>query len=80
MDFISAYGLDGDATKLAFSVRNAAKDVGYYAKMAESLGATSIMSGSTLTALETARDTGYADKLVPDLVDFYAARFSDGDA
>ena len=30
MDFVKAYGVDGNPEMLAFTVRNAAKDVGYY--------------------------------------------------
>ena len=30
MDFVKAYAVDGDPTKLAFAVRNGRKDVGYY--------------------------------------------------
>ncbi|MEP2472029.1 MAG: NAD-binding protein, partial [Paracoccaceae bacterium] len=75
MDFVSAYGLEGDATKLAFSIRNAAKDVGYYGQMADGLGVQSIMSASTKSALETARDNGRADQMVAEMVDFYVERF-----
>lgn len=75
MDFVAAYGVDGDASKLAFSVRNAAKDVGYYAKMAEDLGAATVMSGSTLSALKTATEDGRGDHMVGQMVDFYVDRF-----
>ncbi|MEP1535706.1 MAG: NAD(P)-dependent oxidoreductase [Paracoccaceae bacterium] len=75
MDFVSAYGLEGDASKLAFSIRNAAKDVGYYGQMADGLGVQSIMSVSTKSALETARDNGRADQMVAEMVDFFAERF-----
>ena len=75
MDFVSAYGLEGDATKLAFSIRNAAKDVGYYGQMADDLGAQSLMSTSVKSALETARDDGRGDQMVAEMVDFFAERF-----
>ncbi|MEQ6202851.1 NAD(P)-dependent oxidoreductase [Sulfitobacter sp. HNIBRBA2951] len=75
MDFVKAYGVDGDATKLEFAIKNAAKDVGYYARMTEDAGVDSIMSKGTLEALTTARDEGQADDMVSQMVDFYAKRF-----
>ena len=77
MDFIKAYGIDGNPEALAFSVRNAAKDVGYYRKMAQDLGADTIMSGCANEALTTAVEQGMGDNLVPQMVDFFAKRFSD---
>ena len=77
MDFIKAYGIDGNAEALAFSVRNAAKDVGYYRKMAQDLGADTIMSACANEALTTAVEQGMGDNLVPQMVDFFAKRFSD---
>jgi len=77
MDFIKAYGIDGNPETLAFSVRNAAKDVGYYRKMAQDLGADTIMSGCANEALTTAVEQGMGDNLVPQMVDFFATRFSD---
>jgi 2-hydroxy-3-oxopropionate reductase len=75
MDFIKAYGVDGDAQKLAFAVKNAAKDVGYYAQMARDASVESLMSGCALRALNEARDAGHGDLLVPQMVDVFAARF-----
>jgi len=76
MDFIKSYAIDGDPQKLAFTVRNAAKDVGYYGQMAESLGAESLMSTSARQALSKALEDGRGDDLVPQLVDFYHAHFA----
>ncbi|WP_254796996.1 NAD(P)-dependent oxidoreductase [Sulfitobacter albidus] len=75
MDFVKAYGVEGDPSMLAFAIKNAAKDVGYYARMAEEAGVDSIMSKGTLSALETARDTGQADEMVSQMVDFYVKKF-----
>ncbi|MEM1130184.1 MAG: NAD(P)-dependent oxidoreductase [Pseudomonadota bacterium] len=74
MDFMAAYALDGDPSKLAFSIRNAAKDVGYYDQMARDAGAPSVMAGGALGALRDATETGMGEALVPELVDFYAKR------
>lgn len=75
MDFVTAYGVEGDATKLAFAIKNAAKDVGYYAQMATDAGVDSIMSKGALAALNEARDTGQADDMVSQMVDFYVGKF-----
>lgn len=76
MDFVKAYGVDKDPTMLQFAIKNAAKDVGYYAQMAKDAGVDSIMSQGTLSALEQARDDGQADEMVSQMVDFYAKRFT----
>ena len=75
MDFVKAYAIDGNPEMLAFSVRNASKDVGYYAQMAENLNADSIMSACARRGLAAAIEDGMADALVPQMVDFYARRF-----
>ncbi|MGA9252190.1 MAG: NAD(P)-dependent oxidoreductase [Roseobacter sp.] len=75
MDFVKGYGVDGDPNQLAFAIKNAAKDVGYYAQMADDAGVDSIMSKCALAALNEARDNGRADDMVSQMVDFYAAKF-----
>lgn len=75
MDFVKGYGVDGDPYQLAFAIKNAAKDVGYYARMADEAGVESIMSKCALAALNEARDTGRADDMVSQMVDFYTAKF-----
>ncbi|SEM02130.1 2-hydroxy-3-oxopropionate reductase [Roseovarius azorensis] len=69
MDFIRNYAVEG-RIDLAFSVANAAKDVGYYRQMAEDLGLTSRMSGAADATLSTARDGGDGDIMVPQMVDW----------
>jgi 3-hydroxyisobutyrate dehydrogenase-like beta-hydroxyacid dehydrogenase len=75
MDFVKGYGVDGDPNQLAFAIKNAAKDVGYYAEMAQEAGVDSIMSKCALSALTEARDNGRADDMVSQMVDFYVAKF-----
>ncbi|AML52854.1 NAD(P)-dependent oxidoreductase [Falsihalocynthiibacter arcticus] len=75
MDFVKSYGVDNDPTQLAFTIKNAAKDVGYYARMAEDAKLDSIMVKGPLEALNTARDNGQADEMVSQMVDFYVRRF-----
>ncbi len=75
MDFVTAYAIDGNPRMLEFTIRNAAKDVGYYGRMAEDAGAMSIMSKCAETALTEALDEGHGDKLVAHMVDVFSARF-----
>jgi 2-hydroxy-3-oxopropionate reductase len=76
MDFIKSYAIDGQTDVLAFAVKHAKKDLGYYSGMAEDAGADSIMSQCTRQALEQASANGFADRMVPEMVDFFANRFT----
>lgn len=78
MDFMAAYALDGDPSKLAFSLNNATKDVGYYQQMTEEAGAPSVMAPAPLAALREAVDQGRGERLVPELLDYYLAKLADG--
>jgi 2-hydroxy-3-oxopropionate reductase len=71
MDFIKEQAIAGDI-KLEFSVKNGLKDVGYYVDMAEKLGYNSPISLGTKKSLSTASDDGWADKMVPELVDYFS--------
>lgn len=71
MDFVKAYGVDGDSTKLGFSIRNASKDVGYYRQMSLDLGVDSTMSTSTNKAFTSAVEQGMGDNMVSEMVDFF---------
>ncbi len=74
MDFIKAQAIDGKPDALAFSVRNALKDVGYYVRMVEEAGASSLMAVGALSALREAEAAGRGDSMVPEQVDFLAER------
>ena len=74
MDFVSAYALRDDPNQLAFSIRNAAKDVRYYGEMSEAMGATSIMSQCAKAGLTQATEEGRGDDMVSQMVDFYVAK------
>ncbi len=76
MDFVTANAIDKQTDKLAFSIANASKDVGYYAAMADNHGVASLMSPSTLAALKAANADGWGDRMVSEMVDFTAARFA----
>ncbi len=75
MDFIRAYAVDGDAKALAFSIRNALKDVTYYGRMSDDLGAPSVMSACARRALSDAVEAGDGDRMVPEMTDVFARRF-----
>lgn len=72
MDFIKANAVDGKPDVLAFSIKNARKDVGYYASMADEAGMLSVMSPATKQALGMAVATGFGERMVPEMVDFLA--------
>ena len=71
MEFIRNYAVDGQVD-LAFSVANAAKDVGYYRQMAGDLGLESRMSTAADATLREARDGGDGGIMVPEMVDWMA--------
>ncbi|PCJ83194.1 MAG: 6-phosphogluconate dehydrogenase [Hyphomicrobiales bacterium] len=74
MDFIRAQAIDGDI-QLAFTVANARKDVGYYSKMADDLDVPSLMSFAAKNTLGLAKAQGYGDRMVPEMVDYFAELF-----
>lgn len=78
MDFIKANAVDGVPDMLAFSIANARKDVGYYAAMADELGAPSFVSPATKQALALAKAQGWGDRMVPEMVDYIAETFAGG--
>ncbi len=74
MDMVKAYGVDGVPDQLAFAIKNAAKDVGYYSTMATDANTTSVMSQSTLQALNEAQEKGHGEKMVSQMIDFYCEK------
>lgn len=73
VDLVAAYGVDGDASKLAFSIQNAAKDLGYYRQMARDAGTESVMSAPAAESLADASKT-MGERMVSEMVDYYAER------
>lgn len=74
MDFVSAYALDKDPSKLEFSIRNARKDVGYYRQMAEDAGFATMISDGPFAALDGATEAGQGDDMVSQIVDYFTTR------
>ena len=75
MDFVKAQAVDGVPDMLAFSIVNARKDVGYYGRMADDLGAPSVMGGAAKQALSLAASQGWGDRMVPEMVDYLAGLY-----
>ena len=71
MDFVKGYAVDGDPAQLAFAVKNAHKDVSYYAQMARDAGTESVMAQGALAALGEAVEAGRGDMMVSEQVDFF---------
>lgn len=76
MDFVKANAVDGDPSKLAFSIANARKDLGYYATMADNLNVPSFIGPATKQALSLAVSNGYGSKDVPVMIDFFSEVFA----
>jgi len=79
MDFMAAYAIDGIPDQLAFSIQNAAKDVGYYDQMVRDGGSTSIMAQGALGALSEAVARGDGQEMVARMVDFHVAHMTGED-
>ena len=75
MDFIKAGAVDNDPGQMAFSIANGLKDVGYYSSMADALNVPSFVSPGVKTALSTANATGFSDKYIPEMVNFFASLY-----
>lgn len=75
MGFIKAYAVDEDPNQLAFAIKNAAKDLGYYSQMAQDAGVESILAKGPLWAPNAARDDGRGENMVSQMVDFYMQEF-----
>ena len=74
MEFIKAQAVDGEI-KLAFSLTNVGKDVGYYAKMAEEFDVPSLMAPGTRQVLALAKARGWGERMVPEAVGFFEELF-----
>lgn len=72
MDFVKGFAVDGDPNKLEFAIKNALKDIGYYAKMTSDAGASSTMVQSPLAAFTKAVEQGEGERMVSEMVDVYA--------
>lgn len=69
MDFVKNYAVDGNPN-MGFSIGNAGKDLGYYNTMAKDLGARTWIAGATSEALSGAKEDGFGDNMVPEVLDY----------
>lgn len=75
MDFIKAGAIDGDPRQLAFSIANGLKDVGYYSRMADDFDVSSFISPAVRNALDLAKNGGWGERMIPELVDYIAETY-----
>ena len=76
MDFVAAFAVDDDPNKLAFSIQNANKDVGYYSEMVNSLGTDSMMAVGAKNSLKTANENGFGDQMVSQMFSFFSDHYN----
>ena len=71
MDFVSKYALEGSDEALAFSIKNGAKDIGYYAQMLEDAGTSSSLVSCANNAMKEAIANGKGEDMIPIMMDHY---------
>lgn len=76
MEMIKFGAVDNEPEKMAFSIGNALKDVGYYSSMADDFRVPSLLSTSVKNALSQADSSGFGDKMVPEMVNYIAELFA----
>ena len=65
----SKYAVEGDPNAHKFSISNACKDLTYYTRMADSLGAATLMSDGALQTLKLGMAMGFGERYLPEMVD-----------
>ncbi len=73
LDRMRPYIETGDTEAYRFSIGNAAKDLGYYAALAEELGAERRVAGSVHGLYATAVEGGHGRETVPEMVTILGA-------
>lgn len=76
MEMIKFGAVDKDPGKLAFSIDNGLKDVGYYGQMTDDFQVPSLISPAVKNALRLAQSMGWGEKMVPEMVDYLAGIYS----
>ena len=67
-DWMFAGPLEGDETKLQFSLANGHKDIGYFNSMARANGATVTMPEKAQAILQKVVDGGHGEDTIPSLI------------
>ena len=65
----SKYAVDGDPNAHKFSIANACKDLNYYTRMADGLGAATLMSDGALQTLKIGMAQGMGERYLTETVD-----------
>lgn len=65
----SKYAVEGDPNAHKFTIANACKDLTYYTRMADGLGAATLLSDGTLQTLKLGMAMGMGGRYVPEMVD-----------
>lgn len=73
LDRLTPFILDGDAGSFRFSIANAAKDLGYYAAMAEMLGGAASIASAVAGAYHDQVEAGRGDRFVPEMIDLLSS-------
>ncbi|MCB1385862.1 MAG: NAD(P)-dependent oxidoreductase [Nitratireductor sp.] len=74
LDRLAPFILEGDVSGLKFSVANARKDIDYYNRMADDLGAEKRTAQGVLALLEAQLAEGNGEKMLPELVRILAGK------
>ena len=64
----------GDTSSFTFAIKNAAKDLGYYTRMAGALGANHKAADAVKMVLDDALERGGDARVMPELIDILAGR------
>ncbi|NMH60280.1 NAD(P)-dependent oxidoreductase [Alteromonas ponticola] len=72
MQFCKNYAVD-NVSDLGFSIANANKDLGYFLKMVDDLGTTSLIANGSSSNLQAAFDAGLGKGNVPEIYDYFRA-------
>ncbi|GAB0117793.1 NAD(P)-dependent oxidoreductase [Acidisoma sp. 7E03] len=71
LDRVAPYLLEGDVSRMRFSIANAQKDLAYYVRMAEDLGSAHSIASGTLAALTRLTEAGFAQSFVPEAASLF---------
>ena len=74
LDRFKSFILADDPSGIAFSISNAAKDLGYYAQMAHDAKASSLVADAAAATLKGEVDAGHGDAMLAETIAFLAKR------
>ena len=74
LDRFKSFILADDPSGIAFSISNAAKDLGYYAQMAHDAKAASLVADAAAATLKGEVDAGHGDAMLAETIAFLAKR------